>query len=205
MDVGTRYALAYALSSAAGLRGLLTLLAVAFAVHAGYLHPAPQFAWIGSDGALRVLVAGAALVLLGDKIPFVDHLLHALQTIAKPVAGAIVAGDAAGAHLAGEPGRGGDTLLLDAVMALGGANALLLHATAATVRGASTATTGGFANPILSIIEDVLALGVIAGAFLAPLATAAVALGASVGALWIARRTYRFVRERRRLTTTAVR
>jgi hypothetical protein len=40
---------------------------------------------------------------------------------------------------------------------LAGTMALGAHATKASVRGASTLSTAGFANPIISLVEDVFA------------------------------------------------
>ncbi len=151
MDAPTQYALAYVLSSTAGIRVFVTLLAVSIAFHWGLLPaPAHQFAWLASDGALGVLVVASVLEVLGDKIPLVDHGLQAIHTIAKPLAGALIAGAVV------SPGNDPSMILLGV---LGGANALAIHGVSATARAASTATTGGLANPIVSVVEDVLAIG----------------------------------------------
>jgi uncharacterized membrane protein len=180
VDAPTQYALAYVLSSTAGIRAFVTLLAVSLAVHWGLL-PAPpqQFAWLASDGALAVLVAASILEVLGDKIPLVDHGLHALQTIAKPVAGAVIAGAVVA------PGNDPSAILL---AVLGGANALAIHGVSATARAASTATTGGLANPIVSVVEDGLAIGgIVLGWFMPFFAAALVLVGTIVGIVCIRR------------------
>ena len=51
---------------------------------------------------------------------------------------------------------------------LAGSAALGAHATKATLRGASTLTTGGLGNPILSLIEDVFAFATAVVAILLP-------------------------------------
>src|SRR5260370_595557 len=51
---------------------------------------------------------------------------------------------------------------------IGGGVALGAHATKASVRGASTLTTAGFANPILSLLEDVFAFASAIVAILLP-------------------------------------
>lgn len=192
MDAPTQYALAYVLSSTAGVRAFVTLLAVSLAMHWGFL-PAPpqQFAWLASDGALAVLVAASVLEVLGDKIPLVDHGLHALQTIAKPVAGAMIAGAVV------SPGNDPSAVLL---AVLGGANALAIHGVSATARAASTATTGGLANPIVSVIEDALAIGGILLAWFMPFLAAALVLAATIVGVVCIRRLIGYVaahRERR--------
>lgn len=180
MDAATQYALAYVLSSTAGVRAFVTLLAVALAMHWGLLPaPAHQFAWLNSDGALAVLVVASILEVLGDKIPLVDHGLHVIHTIAKPLAGVVIAGTIVA------PANDPNLLLLGA---LGGVNALAIHAVSATARAASTATTGGLGNPIVSAIEDALAIGGILLGWFAPfIAVAAVLVLSIVGLLCVRR------------------
>ncbi|MGH7755250.1 MAG: DUF4126 domain-containing protein, partial [Vulcanimicrobiaceae bacterium] len=72
-------ATAYALSTSIGLRAFVTLALASLAMHFGYLHPSPQFAWLGSDGATIVLSALALLELASEKIPTVDHFMHAIH------------------------------------------------------------------------------------------------------------------------------
>ena len=189
MDAPTQYALAYVLSSTAGVRAFVTLLAVSLAMHWGLL-PAPpqQFAWLASDGALAVLVAAGILEVLGDKIPLVDHGLHALQTIAKPVAGAVIAA------VVVSPGNDPSAILL---AVLGGANALAIHGVSATARAASTATTGGLANPIVSVIEDGLAIGGILLGWFMPFLAAALVLVATIVGIVCIRRLIGYVAARR--------
>jgi hypothetical protein len=192
VDAPTQYALAYVLSSTAGVRAFVTLLAVSLAMHWGLLPaPAHQFAWLASDGALAVLVVAGILEVLGDKIPLVDHGLHVLQTIAKPVAGALIAGAVVA------PGNDPSSILL---AVLGGANALAIHGVSATARAASTATTGGLANPIVSVVEDVLAIGGILLGWLMPFFAAGLVLIATIVGILCVRRLIEYIgahRERR--------
>lgn len=167
MDAAAQYALAYALSTSAGLRGILTLAVVSIAVHLGLLHPPAAFAWLGSNPVTLALGAVALVEVLGDKIPVVDHAFHALQTILKPAAAAILVGGIVHTQ---------NALELYALMALGALNALGVHAASAATRGASTALTAGIANPAISLLEDGVAALMIAFAFLAPLLAAALAI-----------------------------
>ena len=101
--------------------------------------------WLASDSALYILGALTVVDLAGDKIPLVDHAMHAVHVFFKPVAGAIAAA-------AVMPGA--DDPVMIAFMLLGGGNALAVHGLDASARVASTATTTGLANPILSLIGD---------------------------------------------------
>ncbi len=188
MDASTSYALAYVLSSTAGIRVFVTLLAVSLAMHWGLLHAPHQFAWLASNGALAVLVAASILEVLGDKVPFVDHALHLVHTIAKPLAGALIAGAVVAPD--NEP-----SMILLAV--LGGANALAIHGVTAMARAASTATTGGLANPMLSVAEDGLAIGGILAGWFSPFVTAGVILFATIVGVLFVRQLLRYVASRR--------
>jgi hypothetical protein len=198
VDAPTQYALAYVLSSTAGIRVFVTLLAVSLAMHWGFLPPpAHQFAWLASDGALAVLVVASILEVLGDKIPLLDHGLHVLHTVAKPLAGALIAGSVV------QPGNDPSLLLLGV---LGGANALAIHGVSATARAASTATTGGLANPIVSVVEDGLAIGGILLGWFMPFLAAAIVLAATIVAIVCVRRLLAYVaahRQRRLEASTA--
>jgi hypothetical protein len=99
-----------------------------------------------------VLIVVGVLYLIefvADKIPTVDHIWDVVHTFIRPVAGALVAW----AAVSNQIPRGA---VIVATIIAGGA-ALGAHATKATVRGASTVTTAGIGNPILSVIEDVFA------------------------------------------------
>jgi len=167
MDAAAQYALAYALTTSAGLRGLLTLAVVSVAVHFNWLHAPDAFTWLGSTTVTIVLVAVALVDFVGDKIPVVDHGLHALNLVVKPAAAAILVGGAVHPHSGGE---------LITLMVLGSLNALGVAGASAAIRGTSTATTGGIANPFVSLFEDAVAGVTIVLGFIAPLVAAALAL-----------------------------
>ncbi|HSY48379.1 MAG TPA: DUF4126 domain-containing protein [Thermoanaerobaculia bacterium] len=99
-----------------------------------------------------VLIVVALLYLLefaADKVPTVDHVWDLIHTLIRPAAGALVAW----AAVSDKVPHG--AVILASVIA-GGA-ALGAHVTKATVRGASTLSTAGLGNPLLSLVEDVFA------------------------------------------------
>lgn len=189
MDPAAQYALAYALSTSAGLRGLLTLAAVSLAVHLGLFHPPQSFAWLGSDKVTLILVSVAAVEVLGDKLPLLDHAFHTLQLVLKPAAAAILVGGIVHTQHPAE---------LYALMALGALNALGIHAVSAATRGASTALTAGVANPGISLVEDFVAVALIVCALLAPLLAAAAAVVLTALIVRSTRAVWRRVRNNRR-------
>ena len=166
MDTTGQYALAYALTTTAGLRGFLTLFAASVAAHYGWIHPMGAFAWLASDTTTVVLGVFAVLELVADKVPAVDHVLHAISFAARPVAGAILVG---GTIHPQNPGT------LYTLMALGALNTLIVHSSSATARAASTLATLGTANAPISAGEDATAIGGIILAFLHPYIAAIIA------------------------------
>jgi uncharacterized membrane protein len=159
MDATGQYALAYALTTTAGLRGFLTLFAASVAAHYHWIHPTGAFAWLASDTATIVLGVFALLELIADKLPVVDHALHAVSFAVRPVAAAILVGGTV--HTA-------NPNTLYTMMALGALNAFIVHSSSATARAASTLSTMGAANAPISAGEDATAIFGIILAFLHP-------------------------------------
>jgi uncharacterized membrane protein len=184
VDAASQYALAYALTTTAGLRGFLTLFAAAVAAHYRVIHPSAGFAWLGSDGAVVVLGLFALLELSADKIPAIDHALHAVSFAVRPIAGAILVGGTLNTNNSAE---------LYGLMAAGALNALVVHSSSAATRAASSATTLGSANPLISVVEDVMAIGGIIAAFAYPIAAAIVSLIFVFTLIWAMRRNPRLL------------
>jgi hypothetical protein len=137
---------ALGLSSTAGLRAYLPLLAVGIAGDNNLLPLNPNFQALGSPPIIALLVILAIGEFIVDKIPIVDHISDAVHTIIRPVAGAII--------MAGTQNSLSDVN----VWLAAGAGALLafvFHGVKATTRPAVTATTAGIGNPVLSTLEDV--------------------------------------------------
>ena len=187
----TSFATAYALSTSIGLRPFMTLALASLAMHLGYLHVAPAFAYLGADGATWLLAGLAVLEFAGDKIPAVDHVLHVLHFGIKPVAAAILVGGALGAV-----GASPDATTYAAI-GLAALNALGVHSGVTALRGASSAMTLGIGNPVVSVVEDVIAIATTLLAILAPFVGAALALAIAIGALVVLRVLYRELRKRR--------
>ena len=162
MDPGTAIGsllAAFGLSGAAGLNAWLPLFASALLARLDVVELAAPFEDLTSTTALVVLGALTAADFVGDKIPVVDHVLHAVGTVIAPASGAIL--------FTGQTGLETDLPTLAAVL-LGGATAGSIHAVRAAVRPASTATTAGVGNPILSLGEDLGSLALVVTAFAVP-------------------------------------
>lgn len=188
MEAATSLLQALGLSTAAGLRSYLTLLAVGLTSRfTDLIALEAPYSLLENPWALGILAALAVADFVGDKIPVVDHALHAVEALVNPAAGVIVAlsvSDAAGVHplLAGAAGL---------IMAGG------THAARLTARPAVTAGTAGLGNPLISLMEDVLAVLTLIVAILLPaLVVLLVALIAWVG--------WRLIRRARRGSSAAM-
>ena len=106
-----------------------------------------SYARLGSTAVLIVLGVLLVLDMVGDKIPAVDHVLHAVGLAIAPVSGAIVFGAQASLLSNSHPWA---AALAGA--ALGGS----VQAARSGFRPAVTATTAGVGNPVVSVIEDVI-------------------------------------------------
>lgn len=181
MDPASQYALAYALTTSAGIRALIPLVALSLAAHFGYVHPPQQFVWLGSTAVTVALAAVAIAELLADKIPLVDHSLHFVQIATKPATAAILVAGVAHPQ---------NHSVLVGLMILGALNALGIHAVTSSIRLGSTATTAGIANPFLSTGEDAASIVMTVLAFVAPFLAAAVALILAMIVIGVLRKTY---------------
>ncbi|MEY4544154.1 MAG: hypothetical protein RL685_349 [Pseudomonadota bacterium] len=177
--------LAIALAAAAGLRAWLPLLVAGVLSKLGIAELGGSFTWLGSWPALTLLGVATVLEIAGDKIPVVDHALDALGTFLRPLAGTLAAA-AALVHIQ-------DPLIALVVGFIVGAPvALAPHVAKSTLRGVSTGTTAGLANPLLSLLEDGVSLLITVFAFVMPLLTVLLlAMGGWLSWRWLRRRQLR--------------
>ena len=177
MDAILGYCTALALSTAAGLNAYIPLLSVGLLDRTTGLIdlPAP---WerLGDPWVLGIVGVVGVADFVGDKIPPVDHVLHAVGTVVAPVVGGILALASATAFDV-SPG---------AATGLGVAAALATHLGRTAARPVSTAATGGGANPVVSLGEDGVSGVLSVTAVLTPVVAAVIAVIvlAAVFLLW---------------------
>jgi Domain of unknown function (DUF4126) len=160
---------AFGLSGAAGLNAWIPLLATAALGRSGVIDLAAPYDGLESTPVLVLLAVAFVADFVGDKVPVVDHVLHAAGTVVHPVAGALV--------FAGSTSVASDLSPVVGLLA-GALVSGSLHAGRATVRPVSTATTAGAGNPVLSLGEDLGSAILTALAVLAPVLAVIVLLGA---------------------------
>jgi hypothetical protein len=155
-------ALAIALAASAGLRAWLPLLLAGGLARLGLLDLGPSFSFLSSDKALLLFGVATVIELVGDKVPAIDHALDVIGTPLRPAAGALLAASVLGTV--------SDPLTAVALgTAVGAPSALVPHAAKTALRTVSTTLTGGLANPVLSLVEDVISLVTFVLAILVPI------------------------------------
>lgn len=179
---------AFGLGSAAGLNAYIPLLAVGLLSRLGYAHLSEPYALLSSTPVLIVLAIIGVADFVGDKIPAVDHVLHAIGGIVSPVAGAVVFASQNSVLNHVHP-----AVALGAGFVVAGG----LHATRAAVRPAATTLTAGLGNPVVSAIEDAVSLTLTILAFVAPLVAFVLVLLLVVGVVKAWRRVRAWRRDRK--------
>jgi hypothetical protein len=148
-EVVSSISLAIGLAACAGLRAWLPLLLAGGLARAGILTLGPSFGFLATNRALILFGAATVIEIVGDKVPAVDHALDMLSTVLRPAAGSLLA--------ASVMWQVHDPLTALALgVAVGAPAALVPHAAKSVLRVASTSLTGGLANPLISIAEDVM-------------------------------------------------
>jgi Domain of unknown function (DUF4126) len=145
VDAIAGYFTALGLSTAAGLNAYIPIVCVGLlSRYTDLIHlPAPWDA-LGDPIVLGIVGVVGIADFVGDKIPVVDHVLHVVGLAVAPVVGGLLALASASVFDL-DPGL---------AAGMGIAAALATHAGRTAARPLSTATTGGGANPVLSVGED---------------------------------------------------
>lgn len=178
MDTVYALLIGIGLAAASGFRVFLPLLGLALAGRFGGVAVGEDFSWLLATPALLALATATVLEIAGYYLPVVDNFLDALTT---PMA--IGAGTLATAAML----VGIDDPLVKWGLALvaGGGAAGVVQAGSVFARAASTATTGGLGNPLVSTLEWAGALIITVLALIAPVL---VIIGLVVLAVGLARR-----------------
>ena len=158
-------AMGIGLAACAGIRAWLPLLMAGGLARWGIIELGDSFQFIASDRALILFGVATVIEILADKIPAVDHALDSLSTVLRPAAGSLLA--------ASVLWQVSDPLTALALgVAVGAPTSLVPHAAKSLLRAASTTLTGGLANPLISILEDLMAVALFVLTVLVPVGVA---------------------------------
>ncbi len=133
------------LSTACGFRIFVPLLVMSIASLTGHLTLAPDFEWIGTYPALAAFGVATIFEIAAYYVPWIDNLLDTIAIPAAMVAGTIV--------MASAVSEMSPFLKWALAVIVGGGVAGTVQGFTSITRIASTATTGGLGNPVLSTVE----------------------------------------------------
>ena len=152
------------LAASVGFRVFLPLFALSLAAYFDVWDLNENWQWIGSLAAVITLGVAMLVEIFGYFIPWVDNLL---DSIAVPLAA--IAGTAVMVSTVADL----DPMVTWALAIIaGGGTATAIKGAGATGRLASTASTGGLANPIVSTVETGTAMVVTTASIFAPILAA---------------------------------
>jgi hypothetical protein len=140
---------AFGLSASAGLNAYIPLMVIALlARYTDLIKLAEPFDLLANPWVMVTIGVLIIVEFLADKVPAVNHINDAIQTLVRPTAGAIAFAAAAGVITEVSP-------VLSLILGLGVAGTV--HAAKSMLlRPAVTAATGGAGNVPVSIAEDIV-------------------------------------------------
>ena len=149
------------LAASVGFRVFVPLFVLSIAAYSGAIPLNESWQWVGSIPAMITLGIATIAEIVGYLIPWFDN---ALDTIAVPLAA--VAGTAVMLSTA----AGLDPVVTWSLAIIaGGGTATAIKTSTSTTRLASTATTGGIANPVVATVETGSSIVMSILAFIAPI------------------------------------
>lgn len=199
MELFLSICLGIGLSAACGFRVFIPMLVMSLAAHSGQLELSPTFVWLGSTPALLVLSVATLMELTAFYIPVVDNLLDGIAIPAATVAGVVVTASCV---------TDVSPLLQWSLATIaGGGMAAGVQLSTTKLRLASTATTGGLANPILATMEAGSALLMSALAVIVPVLAALMAVVGvvlmGIAAAWVGTKLARLIQRLRGKTPSS--
>jgi hypothetical protein len=151
---------AFGLAAATGLNASLPLLLVGLAAHFGLITLVAPYDALGSLTALIGLSILALFEIAADKVPGVDSIVHVIQGPVTLAAGAIIFASQSSMIQDVSPGLA----IVLGVISAGG-----VHTLRALARPVVNAATIGLGGPVVSVGEDVSAVGLTVLALVAPI------------------------------------
>ena len=133
------------LSASVGFRVFLPLFALSLASYFNVWQLNESWQWIGSSAALIALGVATVVEIFAYFIPYIDNLLDSITVPLAAVAGtAIMLSTVADLS---------PLITWSLAIIAGGGTAVAVAGTSGTTRLASTVSTGGLGNPVVSIFE----------------------------------------------------
>ena len=167
------------LSAACGFRVFVPLLVMSIATLMGWYEPAKGFEWLAIPAVCAALGFATICEIAAYYVPWVDNLLDTIATPAAVVAGTLTT-------MAVSSGEMSQFATWAAAIIVGGGTAGVVQMGTVAARGVSTATTGGFGNPVIATGEWIGAIVLSVLAMIMPVFIAvAVLILIVIGVRWI--------------------
>ncbi|WP_299528786.1 DUF4126 domain-containing protein [Ulvibacterium sp.] len=152
------------LAASVGFRVFLPLFALSLAAYFNIWELNENWEWVGSLPALITLGVATVVEIFAYFIPWVDNILDSMAIPLAAIAGTAV--------MVSTVADLDPVVTWSLAIIAGGGTATAIKGAGATGRLASTASTGGLANPIVSTVETGTALVVTTASIFAPIAAA---------------------------------
>ncbi|MGR3978557.1 DUF4126 domain-containing protein [Acinetobacter sp. 1207_04] len=170
------------LSAACGFRVFVPLLVMSVASLTGLFEPMKGFEWLAMPSVCIGLTVATVCEIGAYYIPWVDNALDSISTPAAMIAGTLTT-------MAVSTGEMSPFASWAAAIIVGGGTASAVQLSTVAVRGLSTATTGGIANPLVSTTEWISALLISVLSFFVPVFVVIVGIILMIiGIRWIRRK-----------------
>jgi hypothetical protein len=164
MELALSICLGLGLSAACGFRVFVPLLGLSMGALSGHVQLADGFAWIGTWPAFACLLTATMLEVVAFYVPWLDNVL---DSIASPAA--VVAGTMATASVVTDMSP---LMKWSLALIAGGGVAGTVQAGTIMARGASTISTAGLANFVVSTAELISSIFMTIVAIVLPLLVA---------------------------------
>jgi len=175
------------LAFASGVNLYATVAVLGLCSHYGLVSLPDQLRVFDNPIIITAALGMYLVEFIADKIPWFDSMWDAVHTVVRPLGGALVAVTALG-----DASPAANVL----VALLGGSIAMTTHLTKAGTRAAANTSPEPFSNWLLSLGEDVLAVGISYGALRHPMVALTVAVILLIAIVCFASMIVRFVRRR---------
>lgn len=152
------------LAASVGFRVFLPLFALSLAAYFDVWSLNHSWEWLGSLAAVIILGVATVVEILAYLIPWVDNLLDGLAVPLAAIAGTAV--------MVSTVANLDPVVTWTLAIIAGGGTATAIKGAAATSRVASSVSTGGLGNPIISTVETGTAMVVSAASIFAPIVAA---------------------------------
>ena len=174
------------LAASVGFRVFLPLFALSLASYFNIWDLNDSWQWIGSLAAVITLGVATIIEIFAYFIPWVDNLLDSVAVPLAAIAGTAV--------MVSTVANLDPVVTWSLAIIAGGGTATAIKGAGAASRLASTATTGGLGNPVVSTVETGTAVVVATASIFAPILAAILVIIILAFIFWI----YRKLRPRNR-------